>query len=86
MPVGRQKTPAGALDGLSLVEKLQGNRMDASKQPSGPWGLSTRAFPHLARNAWKAVCSITTLPTAFNFLRPSFCFSSSFRRREMSLA
>lgn len=41
---------------------------------------------HLAKNAWNALCSITTLPTARSLLRPSFCFSSSLRRRLTSLA
>jgi hypothetical protein len=41
---------------------------------------------YLARNFWNASCSITTEPTARSFFRPSFCFSSSFLRRDKSLA
>ena len=41
--------------------------------------LCLACLAYLAKNVWKAVCSITTLPTAFSFFRPSFCFSSSLR-------
>jgi hypothetical protein len=46
-------------------------------------GVSIRYF---AKNFWNASCSMTTEPTARSFFRPSFCFSSSFRRLLRSLA
>ncbi len=61
---------------------------------AGPWTRNTRLRGYFLplespsesedSTAMKASCGTSTLPTIFIRFLPSFCFSSSFRLREMS--
>lgn len=94
-----QTTPGGPDHATpGAVRRIPPDARPGSRQGSRPLGTGALSPPSPATRyfffaspsesedstAMKASCGTSTLPTIFIRFLPSFCFSSSFRLREMS--